>query len=240
MSVEVILTDIEGTTSPIAFVKQTLFPLAHRRLPDFIDAHGEEPEVRSLLEDAAREGGLPDEASDAQIVALLRRWIEEDRKITPLKALQGRIWAGAWASGEVQSPVYEDAVRSLRRWHEAGHRLAVYSSGSVGAQKRFFGYSDHGDLTGLFSAWFDTTTGGKKEPSSYARIAEALGVAPQDVLFLSDVPEELDAAREVGMQTTWLVRPEDVGEAPPDAAHPVARTFDDIECQAPAGRRPHP
>lgn len=228
MTVKVILTDIEGTTSPIAFVKQTLFPLARARLPGFVDAHGREPEVRVLLEDAAREGRLASDATDAEIVALLQQWIDEDRKITALKALQGRIWAGAWDSGEVQSPVYDDAATWLGRWHAAGYRLAVYSSGSVGAQKRFFGHSDHGDLRSLFSAWFDTTTGGKKEPSSYVRIAGALGVNPDAVLFLSDVPAELDAAREVGMRTTWLVRPDDVGEAPADAAHPVARTFDDI------------
>jgi len=228
VSTQVVLTDIEGTTSPIAFVKQTLFPLAHRRLPGFVEAHGQEPEVRALLDEAARVGGLPKDATDAEIVVLLQRWIDEDRKITPLKALQGRIWAGAWESGEVRSPVYDDAVAWLSRWHAEGHRLAVYSSGSVGAQKRFFGHSDHGDLTGLFSAWFDTTTGGKKDPASYARIAEALGVPPSVVVFLSDVPDELDAAREVGMATTWLVRPQDVGEPPPDPRHPVARTFDEV------------
>lgn len=228
MTIKVILTDIEGTTSPIAFVKETLFPLARVRLPAFVAAHGGEPEVRTLLDEAAREGRLPDDASDEEIVALLQRWIDEDRKITPLKALQGRIWAGAWTSGEVVSPVYDDAATWLRRWHAAGYRLAVYSSGSVAAQKRFFGFSDHGDLTGLFSGWFDTTTGAKRDPASYVRIAGALGVTPDAVLFLSDVPEELDAAGEIGMCTAWLVRPDDVGEPPEAPRHPVARTFDEV------------
>lgn len=225
----VVLTDIEGTTSPIAFVKEVLYPLAHDRLPGFIRDEADDPAVRGWLRDAAREGGLPDDADDAAIVAVLRRWITEDRKATPLKALQGRIWARAWETGEVRSPIYPDAATALRRWHAAGYRLAVYSSGSVPAQQRFFGHSDHGDLAALFSAWFDTTTGPKRDPASYLRIAGALEVSPGAVCFLSDVVEELDAAASVGMRTAWVVRPADTPAPDGPTRHPVVTTFDEVD-----------
>ncbi|MGJ4801966.1 acireductone synthase [Luteimonas sp. SDU82] len=202
-----ILTDIEGTTSSISFVKDVLFPYARRELPRFVREHGQEPEVRRWLDQVALEnGGL---CQDSMIVETLQGWIDEDRKHTALKALQGMVWEAGYASADFTAPVYPDATDALRRWHAAGHRLAVYSSGSVPAQKLLFAHTDAGDLTALFSAWFDTAIGGKREADSYARIADALDVAPAGVLFLSDVVAELDAAREAGMRTVLVDRPED-------------------------------
>ncbi|WP_394000304.1 acireductone synthase [Luteimonas sp. WGS1318] len=224
-----ILTDIEGTTSSISFVKDVLFPYARRALPGFVAARGHEPEVRRWLDAVADEAGTAD---DAGTVATLQSWIDTDRKHTALKALQGMIWADGYRDADFTAHIYPDAAEALRRWHAAGERMAVYSSGSVPAQKLFFGHSDAGDLTGLFSAWFDTEIGGKRAPESYTRIAEALQVAPVELLFLSDVVAELDAAREAGLGTMLVDRLEDYPE-PRDATaangHPRVTRFDAID-----------
>ena len=200
----VILTDIEGTTSSISFVKDVLFPYARRALPDFVARRGDEPEVRRWLDDAALDiGGV---VSDDCIVELLQGWIDEDRKHTALKALQGMIWRDGYERGDYRAHFYADAAESLRHWHADGHPLYVYSSGSVPAQKLFFGYSECGDLTPLVSGWFDTEVGHKRDADAYRRITDAIGRAPGDILFLSDVVEELDAAREAGLRTALLDR----------------------------------
>ena len=225
-----ILTDIEGTTSSISFVHDVLFPYARRELPRFVREHGEEPEVRRWLDTVAAEnGGL---CQDAMIVETLQGWIDEDRKHTALKALQGLLWAEGYRSGDFTAHVYPDAADALHRWHATGHRLAVYSSGSVAAQKLFFGHSDAGDLLPLFDAFFDTETGGKREAGSYRRIAAALDRAPGDILFLSDVVAELDAAREAGLRTTLVDRRDDYPQPrSDDASHGHARveSFADID-----------
>ena len=228
----VILTDIEGTTSSISFVKDVLFPYARRELPRFVREHGNEPEVRRWLDTVALEnGGL---CQDAMIVETLQGWIDEDRKHTALKALQGMVWTAGYESADFTAPVYPDAVAALRRWHADGHRLAVYSSGSVPAQKLLFAHTDAGDLSGLFSAWFDTAVGGKREAGSYARIAEELDAAPGAIVFLSDVVAELDAAREAGLRTVLVDRPEDypaprTGEAA--GGHARVTGFDGVVLQ---------
>lgn len=230
---QLILTDIEGTTSSISFVKDVLFPYARRELPHFVREHGHEPEVRRWLDSVALEnGGL---CQDAMIVETLQGWIDEDRKHIALKALQGMVWEAGYHSADFTAPVYPDAVTALRRWHETGHTLAVYSSGSVPAQKLLFAHTDAGDLTGLFSAWFDTAVGGKREAASYTRIALALDVAASDILFLSDVVAELDAAREAGLGTVLIDRLEDypqprTGEAA--NGHPRVPGFDAVVTRA--------
>ena len=202
-----ILTDIEGTTSSISFVKDVLFPYARRALPDFVAANGKDPEVRRWLDAVAAEnGGL---CQDAMIVETLQGWIDQDRKHTALKALQGLIWKDGYVRGDYAAHMYPDAADALRAWHSQGHDINVYSSGSVAAQKLFFGYSEAGDLTPLVSRWFDTEVGGKRETDSYRRIVAALEVPAADVLFLSDVVEELDAAREAGLDTVLLDRMSD-------------------------------
>ena len=206
-----ILTDIEGTTSSIAFVKDVLFPYARRELPRFVREHGNDPDVRHWLDAVATEaGGI---CSDEVIAETLQGWIDQDRKHTALKALQGMLWKDGYARGDFRGHVYADAAAALRDWQAAGHRLAVFSSGSVGAQKLLFGHSEAGDLASSFAAFFDTEVGHKREPESYRRIAQALGQAPADILFLSDVVEELDAARDAGMRTLLLDRREDYPSA---------------------------
>src|SRR5690606_32664564 len=162
---------------------------------------------------------------------ILQGWIDEDRKDTALKALQGMMWTEGYARADFTAHVYPDAVDGLRRWHAAGHPLAVYSSGSVPAQKMFFGHSDAGDLLPLFDAFFDTEVGGKREAASYARIAVELGRAPDSILFLSDVVAELDAARGAGLRTVLVDRLEDYPQPRTGDAcngHPRVESFDAI------------
>ncbi len=228
--IRAILTDIEGTTSSISFVKDVLFPYARRALPDFIAAHADEPAVAAEIDATRREMGAS-EASLDEVVAQLQRWIDEDRKITPLKTLQGLIWAKGYQSGDYYAHVYPDAADKLRAWHAEGLALYVYSSGSIAAQKLFFAHTEAGDLLPLFSGHFDTTSGPKQAENSYRAIVAAIGLPASEILFLSDVEAELDAAKAAGLHTTWLVRPEDRNPTEAELAaaqHPAVRSFADI------------
>ncbi|PWK92960.1 acireductone synthase [Fulvimonas soli] len=223
--IRAIVTDIEGTTSSIGFVKDVLFPYARKRLPAFVETHADRPEVQHWLHEAAREAGLV-EASRQEVIELLLRWIDEDRKSTALKALQGMIWQEGYEAGDYRAHVYPEVSARLHAWRADGLHLYVYSSGSVQAQKLFFRYSEAGDLTPMFAGYFDTETGPKRERASYERIVEAIGERPEHVLFLSDVVEELDAAAAAGLRTGWLVRPP---QAPPEAPrHPAYPDFDAV------------
>ena len=153
------------------------------------------------------------------------QWIDEDKKITPLKALQGMIWEEGFRRGDFTGHIYKDAARKLRHWKEQGKRLYVFSSGSIQAQRLLFGHSEYGDLTPLFSGYFDTTVGSKREADSYKKIASSIDIDPSHILFLSDIKEELDAAHAAGMQTVWLVRD---GTLDAKAAHTQVRDFDAI------------
>ena len=221
--IKAVVTDIEGTTSSLSFVKDVLFPYARARMAEYVQRHGAEAAVKTLLDDVRKIEGR--DLADAQAAQALIRWIDEDRKITPLKALQGMIWEDGFRRGAFTGHVYADAVRNLKDWKARGIALYVFSSGSVHAQKLLFGHSDAGDLTPLFSGYFDTTLGAKREPASYRAIAEKIGVEPSEILFLSDIEEELDAARAAGMQTVWLVRD---GVIDARAGHRQAANFDDI------------
>ncbi len=224
--VRAILTDIEGTTSSIAFVKDVLFPYARARLPHFIEAHPDDLGVLRWLDAAAREAGIDDPHS-RRVIDTLLRWIDEDRKATPLKALQGMIWKAGYEAGDYRAHVYPEVPEKLREWKARGLRLFVYSSGSVDAQKLFFGHTEAGDLAPLFDGWFDTEVGGKRERGSYLRIAGAVGLPPPRIVFLSDVGAELDAARGTGMQTVQLCRPPE--RCPASAMHPCVSDFDAIK-----------
>jgi enolase-phosphatase E1 len=208
-----VLTDIEGTTSAIAFVKDTLFPFAEAELDAFLAARGAEPEVAAILAEVPG----PDRA------ATLRGWMAADAKVTALKALQGLIWAAGFADGRLRGHLWPDVAPCLRAWHAEGVALAVYSSGSVGAQKLLFGHSEAGDLLPLFSGFHDTRVGGKREAASYAAIAAQSGQQPADILFLSDMAEELDAAATAGLATCQLVRAGDGTVA--CGRHPEAADF---------------
>jgi enolase-phosphatase E1 len=212
-----VLTDIEGTTTPISFVRDVLFPFARERLPGFLAARAEDAAVAGELAETRRLApGKPE-------LETLLGWMAADAKMTPLKALQGMIWHEGYLDGSLAGRIYPDVPPSLRRWSQAGLRLYVYSSGSVEAQRLIFGHSDAGDLARLFSGFFDTRVGGKREPESYGRLAIGLGLPPIAILFLSDVEAELDAAAASGMRTCQLVRPED-GTVPSER-HPHAADF---------------
>ncbi len=223
MTIKAIVTDIEGTTSSIDFVHRVLFPYAARELPDFIRSGSTHADIAALLDDVRSEAGECD-ATIERVIEILLQWIREDRKATPLKALQGHVWRRGYERGDFTGHMYDDAADRLRRWSNSGIDLYVYSSGSVGAQKLLFGYSDAGDLRPLFKGYFDTNIGHKKESRSYRNIVDSIGFAAPDILFLSDVAEELDAAAEAGMRTTQLVRQEDVVIG----SHPVASDFDEV------------
>ncbi|WP_371368538.1 acireductone synthase [Pseudomonas sp. QL9] len=205
MPIKTILTDIEGTTSAVSFVFDVLFPYAAAHLPDFVREHAGEAAVAAQLDAVRAESGEAG-ADVERCIAILLQWIAEDRKATPLKALQGQVWEQGYRAGQLKGHVYPDAVEALQRWKAEGYELYVYSSGSIQAQKLIFGCSEAGDLTPLFSGYFDTTSGPKREAASYARIVQAIGVPAEQVLFLSDVVQELDAAQQAGLQTIGLAR----------------------------------
>jgi enolase-phosphatase E1 len=222
-----VLLDIEGTTSSVAFVYETLFPFARRELADFLRRRWGEPDTASACDRIARDAGAsslsawvgPDataESAQERVRAEAIRLMDGDVKATGLKELQGLIWQEGYAAGRLQSHVYPDVPPALRRWSAAGLDLRIFSSGSVAAQKVFFAHTEAGDLLPLFRGHYDTTTGPKREAESYRRIAGEMQIPPLAILFLSDVRQELDAAAEAGMQTGLVVRP---GNAPVAAGH---------------------
>jgi enolase-phosphatase E1 len=220
--VDAVVLDIEGTTTSIDFVTGVLYPYARERLPDFVRQHRNEPEVAAILDEAREVGGVH---NDEAVVVRLCHWMERDQKVTPLKALQGLIWEQGYRDGELVTHLYPDVAPALRAWHARGTRLFVYSSGSVRAQQLIYGHTIAGDLTPLLSGYFDTRIGHKRQVESYRRIAGEIGVPPRRILFLSDVREELDAARQAGWRTTWLVRDRLPALA---AAHRRAARFDQV------------
>jgi enolase-phosphatase E1 len=204
MSIKAILTDVEGTTSAISFVKNVLFPYAREHMAGFVATHEDDPQVRELLAETCRMASHDFDADFA--VQQLIQWTDEDRKAPPLKAIQGMILELGYKNGDFTGHLYEDAYHGLKRWHEQGIKLYVFSSGSVQAQKLLFGLTAWGDLTPWFSGHFDTRTGAKQESVSYHAIAEHIGLPAEEILFLSDVEAELVAARETGMQGRLLAR----------------------------------
>lgn len=222
-----ILTDVEGTTTSISFVHETLFPFAKERLKAYVQKHASEVAVQNILKatkQTAKEESQKD-ISNEEATDLLLDWIKNDRKHSALKDLQGLIWEEGYVSGEIKGHVYKDVPVALKAWSEAGLTLGVYSSGSVKAQHSIFQYSTEGNLRAFFKNHFDTAVGHKREVESYARIANELKLNPADILFLSDIKEELDAARTAGMKTIQLVRQNDVviGD------HKTARDFSEIK-----------
>ena len=226
--IKAIVTDIEGTTTSISFVSEVLFPYARQRIRDFVIRNAGDPQVSRLLDDARREMQAPDASVEA-VASALEQWIDEDRKITPLKTLQGMIWQSGYEDGTLKGHLYPEVKAVLESWKAQGIDLYVYSSGSVAAQKLIFGYSVAGDLTPLFSGYFDTNIGGKRESQSYQNIIAELGLPPQQILFLSDVTAELNAAAEAGMVTLALDRQcicDGFG------VHPFVHNFEQIDLEA--------
>ena len=237
-----ILLDIEGTTTPVAFVFDVLFPYARSRLRKYLEQHAGRPDHERLIgqlrdeHDADRAALHPvppwfDHPERARIdsIATFVEWLmDRDRKSTPLKDLQGRIWKAGYRSGELQADVFDDVPAALERWTSRHLRVAIFSSGSVLAQQLLFKHTSAGDLTRFLECYFDTTSGAKTEPASYARIATALDLPPASMLFVSDTTRELDAARAAGCETRLSLRP---GNASVSAGHghQIIRTFTEIE-----------
>lgn len=222
-----IVTDIEGTTSSIAFVKDVLFPYAAKKLPDWLRQQRLDPAVQQQVASVAEAIGKPASDLDA-VTAQLLSWIEQDVKATPLKALQGMLWESGYESGDYRAHVYADAHELLQQWHAAGIPLYVYSSGSVHAQELFFRYSDYGDVRALFSGYFDTTTGPKTDSASYRKIASDIGLPAPDILFLSDAEPEIAAASSAGMQTVLITRREDSDLDSDAVSYTSARDFHEV------------
>lgn len=231
--VRYVLMDIEGTTTPVTFVHDVLFPYSRERMGAFVKARGEEPEVRKALEGVRatvkQEEGR--DVDDLGAVRTLLAWIAADRKHGALKALQGMIWRAGYDEGAFTSQVYPDVAPALETWKKQGLTLGIYSSGSVEAQKLLFAHTEAGDLTPLLSDYFDTAVGGKREPGSYRRILEKLEAKGEDVLFLSDVPEELTAAESAGLRAVQIVRP----GTPASQGHATAADFGEVARKLAAG-----
>jgi len=225
--VRAIVMDIEGTTSSARYVYEVLFPYARAAMATWVEQHGDEPVTREAIAEVAEQLGV--ELTDtAAIVAQLIQWIDDDVKAAPLKTLQGLIWQEGYSRGELTSHMFDDVPPTLRTWHTAGIPLVIYSSGSVAAQKALFAHAPDGDLDTLIDANFDITTAGpKREQDSYARIAQALNAQPEQLLFLSDIQDELDAARAAGWQVVGVLR-EGETQATASAA-PLISSFAELD-----------
>ncbi|WP_105166632.1 acireductone synthase [Pseudoalteromonas sp. T1lg23B] len=222
--IKAIVTDIEGTITRISFVKDVLFPYAAKHLEHFVKTHHQREDVSTQIQAVRKELNNPD-ASIEEVIAALLGWIKADKKVTPLKQLQGYIWQSGYEEGDFTGHIYPDAYEFLCAQKADGADLYVYSSGSVKAQQLLFAHSDFGDIRHLFSDYFDTQVGAKQEPQSYQAILAQLPYPPEQVLFLSDVVAELDAAKAAGMKTLQLWR----DAQPQSAAHPAIHNFNDFE-----------
>ncbi len=240
VAVDGLLLDIEGTTSSVRFVYDVLFPYARQGLAGFLATHFHDPAVARACDRIAQDAGaasfadwvgpVADDEGRRRVIAEVERLMDGDIKATGLKDLQGLIWEGGYRDGTLRSHVYPDVPPALERWAAAGKDVRIYSSGSIAAQKLFFGHTEAGDLTRTFRGHYDTTTGPKREAASYARIVADMGLPAERVLFLSDVVAELDAARSAGLKTGLVVRP---GNAPsPEGhGHPIITSFDQVQVE---------
>jgi enolase-phosphatase E1 len=232
--IKVVLLDIEGTTTPVSFVYNVLFPYARTRLASWFAARSlSDPDAREIVESLRREsasdglGVLPSSPTRDDFVARLVAYMDQDRKSPGLKMVQGRIWEEGYADGTLAGEVYPDVPDAFARWTDGGVAIGIYSSGSVLAQKLLFGKSNAGDLTTFIRWHFDTAIGAKVDASSYRRIVESVGVEASSILFVSDAARELDAARAAGMKAILCVRAPAILPSLPGFA--VIRTFDELE-----------
>lgn len=219
---KLILLDIEGTVSPLAFVHDVMFPYARRHAATWLGAHWGHEVIAQL----ARDAGTASFRNEIEAEAAVHRLMDADAKVTGLKQLQGLIWEEGFRSGDLRSTLFDDVVPALDRWHENGREIRIYSSGSIHAQKLFFAHTTEGDLTPRFSGYYDTTTGSKRESASYTAIAADGGLPAHEILFISDLVDELNAARNAGMITALTIRPGNKPAPPND--HPAIHSFTEI------------
>lgn len=229
-----LVVDLEGTTSAAGFILGDLYDYARPRLLPWLRDHAEDADVRSARQQTIGAAGLAADASDEEVVAALHRFMAEDVKSTPLKTLQGQIWAEGFRRREISSHFFDDVPPKLRAWHAAGVAIAVFSSGSVASQRPWFEHSPSGDLTPLVSAYFDTVNAGpKKETASYNAIAAQLGRQPGELVFFTDHPDEVAAAAAAGWQVVAFSRPGEPWAGADFGAAPVVASFDEVAVQTP-------
>jgi enolase-phosphatase E1 len=238
--ISVILLDIEGTTTPVEFVYQTLFPYASRKLEPFLRKHAQDPGIQSLIQDLRAQRGMdernglnppgwmerPEEAQLRSTVAYGQWLIARDSKCPPLKSLQGRIWQEGFTSGELRGTIFPDVPAAFERWRQQKKIICIYSSGSVLAQQNLFRTTASGDLTPYISVFFDTRVGAKTEAESYKKIAASFKYSPHQFLFISDAVKEIEAAQSAGMQAILCNRDNHASSSP--TASDVIRNFDNV------------
>ena len=225
--IRAILLDIEGTTTPIAFVHEVLFSYARDHVKEYLANNPDAEDIARLREEHAADVSKG-EQPPAELAAYVEWLIARDRKSTGLKSLQGKIWRQGYLDGSLKSQVYADVAPAFARWRARGLSIHIFSSGSVLAQQLLFAHTDAGDLTKFIDQYFDTNVGKKADAASYRRIAEALSLRAEEVLFISDVVAELDAANEAGMQILLSIRP---GNPPQEGAerYRAIHSFDELE-----------
>jgi len=226
MGNKVILLDIEGTIAPISYVKKVLFPYSKEKLESYLKENIDKPEIKEIIEEVKKIVGK--DLTLEEVINILKRWIDEDQKITPLKDLQGYIWKEGFENGELKAPIYEDAMNKIKEWKDKGYKIYIYSSGSVNAQKLFFSHTNYGNILNYFDGHFDTKIGNKKEKTSYLKIAETLGVSPKDIIFLSDDEKEIESAIKTGINAIKVSRE---GDKPFISNYPYKqiRSFDELD-----------
>ncbi len=222
---EVLLLDIEGTTTPIDFVYQTLFPYARARMHDYLTSSLEPDDRAGLADEYAAEAVLPKPSWTEPPTSYLLWLMDQDRKSRGLKSVQGKIWEKGYRDGSLRGELFRDVAPALRRWKEEGKRVFIYSSGSVKAQRLLFEFSVEGNLANLIDGYFDTAVGPKRDRKSYATIAREIGVDPARVCFVSDILEECEAARAAGFQVRLAVRP---GNSPQARNYPIITSFETL------------
>jgi enolase-phosphatase E1 len=224
-----VIIDIEGTTSSTWFVQRKLYPYSRERFAAYLALHRTRPDVDAMVQMVRELAGEPD-ADDARVVWWLEHWLDGDKKMTPLKAFQGWIWDEGFAEGELTSHFFDDAIPAMRRWKAAGLDLSIFSSGSVNAQRAWFGNTPEGSILSLFSNHFDTENiGHKRVADSYRKMTATLGVPASQIVFLSDLVAELDAAREAGWNTVGVRREGDEYWAAGVGDHLAITSFDQLD-----------
>src|SRR3954466_12997123 len=228
-----LVVDLEGTTSAAGFILGDLYDYARPRLLPWLQEHADDGEGGPARQQTIEEAGLPADADDEAVVAALHRFMDEDVKSTPLKTLQGQIWAEGFRRGEISSHFFDDVIPKLREWHAAGLAIACFSSGSVTSQRPWFEHSPGGDLPPLVIAYFDTVNAGpKKEAASYDRIAAELGRRPEELVFFTDHPDEVSAAKTAGWSVVAFSRPGEPWFGADFGDVPVVSSFDEVELTA--------